>query len=230
MARSWTSFAVLDLYPDFFIMTLVKICGVTSVADADVAVDAGADLIGLIFYPPSPRYVTPVQAKAIVACLPPELPAVGVFVNESLDAITGVARESGISRVQLHGDEDPELCRRLPWPCIKTFRFTDKVQPEMMPDYPVHAFLIEGFHGELYGGGGAKADWRRVATLHGYGRIILAGGLTPDNVQEAIATVRPYAVDVCSGVEATPGRKDAAKVRAFVKRAKSMASEEEGRS
>ena len=210
-------------------MTLVKICGVTSVADAAVAVDAGADMVGLIFYPPSPRYVTAGQAKAIVACLPPELPAVGVFVNESLETITGVVRESGISRVQLHGDESPDLCRRLPWRCIKTFRFTDKVQPEMMPDYPVHAFLIEGFHGALYGGGGVKADWCRVATLHAYGRIILAGGLTPDNIQEAIVTVRPYAVDVCSGVEAAPGIKDAAKVRAFVKCAKSMAGEGEGR-
>lgn len=206
-------------------MTLVKICGVTSVADAAVAVDAGADMIGLIFHPPSPRYVTPGQAESIVASLPPELPAVGVFVNKSLETITEVARESGISRVQLHGDESPDLCRRLPWRCIKTFRFTDKVQPEMMPDYPVHAFLIEGFHDELYGGGGVKADWFRVATLHSYGRIILAGGLTPDNVREAIATVQPYAVDVCSGVEAAPGRKDAAKVRDFVKYAKTAAGE-----
>ena len=203
-------------------MTLVKICGVTSIADASVAVNAGADMIGLIFYPPSPRYVTPEQAGAIVASLPADLPAVGVFVNESVEAITQVVRQSGISRVQLHGDESPDLCRRLPWRCIKTFRFTERVQPEMMPHYPVDAFLIEGFHGALYGGGGVKADWQRVASLHGYGRIILAGGLTPDNVQEAIDTVRPYAVDVCSGVEAMPGKKDTAKVRAFVKRAKSM--------
>ena len=210
-------------------MTLVKICGVTSPADAAMAADAGADMVGLIFYPPSPRYVTPGQAGAIVASLPPELPAVGVFVNESLEAITAIARESGISRVQLHGEESPDLCRRLPWPCIKAFRFTEKVRPDMMPYYPVHAFLIEGFHGDLYGGGGVKADWHRVATLHGYGLIMLAGGLTPDNVQEAIETVGPYAVDVCSGVEDTPGRKDAAKVRDFVERAKYMAGEEERR-
>ena len=215
-------------YPDLLTMTLVKICGVTSVADAALAVDAGADMIGLIFYPPSPRYVTPGQAEAIVASLPPGLSAVGVFVNESFETITAIARESGISRIQLHGDEKPDLCQRLPWRCIKAFRFTEKVQPEMMADYPVHAFLIEGFHGDLYGGGGVKADWHRVATLHGYGRIILAGGLTPDNVREAIAAVRPYAVDVCSGVEATPGIKDAAKVRAFVKYAKSTAGEDKG--
>ncbi len=203
-------------------MTLVKICGVTSIADAHVAADAGADLIGLIFYPPSPRYVTPERAGAIVASLPADLPAVGVFVNERFETITQVARQSGVSRVQLHGDESPDLCRRLPWRCIKTFRFTERLQPEMMPDYPVDAFLIEGFHGELYGGGGVKADWHRAASLHGYGRIILAGGLTPDNVQAAIRVVRPFAVDVCSGVEAAPGTKDAAKVRAFVRRAKSM--------
>lgn len=204
-------------------MTLVKICGVTSIADARVATDAGADLIGLIFYPPSPRYVTPEQAGAIVACLPAGLPAVGVFVNESFESIAEVVRQSGVSRVQLHGDESPDLCRRLPWRCIKTLRFTEQVQPEIMPDYPVHAFLIEGFHSELYGGGGVQADWHRVASLHGYGRIILAGGLTPDNVQEAIGIVQPYAVDVCSGVEARPGTKDAAKVRAFVQNAKSAA-------
>ncbi len=203
-------------------MTLVKICGVTSVADAGVAVDAGADMIGLIFYPPSPRYVTPEQAGAIVASLPVDLPAVGVFVNESFETITQVVRQSGVRWVQLHGDESPALCRRLPWRRIKALRFTEQVQPEMMPDYPVDAFLIEGFHGELYGGGGVKADWQRVASLHGYGRIILAGGLTPDNVQEAIDAVRPYAVDVCSGVEARPGTKDTAKVQDFVKRAKSM--------
>jgi phosphoribosylanthranilate isomerase len=202
-------------------MTLVKICGVTSIADAGMAVNAGADMIGLIFYPPSPRYVTPEQAGAIVASLPADLPAVGVFVNESFETITQVVRQSGVSRVQLHGDESPDLCRRLPWRCIKALRFTERVQPEMMPHYPVDAFLIEGFHGALYGGGGVKADWQRVASLHDYGRIILAGGLTPDNVQEAIDTVRPYAVDVCSGVEAMPGKKDAAKVRNFVKRAKS---------
>ena len=218
-----------ELPLDFLTMTLVKICGVTSVADAALAVDAGADMVGLIFYPPSPRYVTPRQAGAIVASLPSELPAVGVFVNESLETITSIARESGVSVVQLHGDESPDLCRRLPWRCIKVFRFTEQVKPEMMPDYPVHAFLIEGFHDELYGGGGAKADWRRVAMLHNYGRIILAGGLTPGNVQEAIETVRPYAVDVCSGVEDAPGRKDAAKVRDFVKRAKSTAGEKGAR-
>jgi len=201
-------------------MTKVKICGITTTADAEVAVAAGADMIGLIFYLPSPRYVTPEQAQAIVARLPSGFPAVGVFVNESLETVTRVAQASGVQIVQLHGYESPEMCRQLPWRVLKTFRFTAQVQPEMMRQYSVEAFLIEGFHADVYGGGGTRADWQRVATLHHYGRIILAGGLTPENVCEAICLVRPYAVDVCSGVEATPGSKDWDKVRAFVRNAK----------
>ena len=201
-------------------MTRVKICGITTRDDAHVAVEAGAEMIGLIFYPPSPRYVTPEQAYRIVAHLPPGCSAVGVFVNEDLDTVTRLARASGVHMVQLHGTESPELCQQLPWPVIKTFRFTAHVQPEIMQQYGVEALLIEGFHPDVYGGGGVQADWQRVASLHRYGRIMLAGGLTPENVREAICIVRPYAVDVCSGVEATPGTKDWGKVRTFVRNAK----------
>jgi phosphoribosylanthranilate isomerase len=201
-------------------MTQVKICGITNLDDARVAVDAGADMIGLIFHPPSPRYVTPEQAQAIVASLPASLTAIGVFVNVDTEMITRIARDSGVQMVQLHGEERPDFCHQLPWPVVKTFRFTAQAQPEMMRQYVVAAYLIEGFHADLYGGGGAVADWPRVATLHQYGRIILAGGLTPENVGVAIRTVRPYAVDVCSGVEARPGKKDWHKVQAFVARAK----------
>ena len=201
-------------------MTRVKICGITTREDAQVAVEAGADMVGLIFYAPSPRYVTPAQAHRIVAHLPPACSAVGVFVNESLDTVTQIARTSGVHMVQLHGTESPEMCQQLPWRVIKTFRFTAQVQPEMMQQYSVEALLIEGFHPDVYGGGGVPADWQRVASLHQYGRIILAGGLTPENVRDAIRIVRPYAVDVCSGVEATPGTKDWRKVRAFIRNAK----------
>jgi phosphoribosylanthranilate isomerase len=201
-------------------MTKVKICGITNSDDARVAVEAGADMLGLIFYPPSPRYVTPAQAQAIIAGLPTALPTVGVFVNEDVDTVTRIAGDSGVQIVQLHGEEDPELCRQLPWRVVKTFRFTAHVRPEMMQHYAVDAFLIEGFHADVYGGGGAQADWQRVASLHRYGRIILAGGLTPENVREAIRVARPYAVDVCSGVEASPGKKDWHKVWAFVRHAK----------
>lgn len=207
-------------------MTKVKICGITSVDDARVAVDAGADLIGLNFYPPSPRYVTPQQAQAIVARVPAHIETVAVFVNASVEIVTGIAQESGVQIVQLHGTESPEVCQQLARRVIKTFRFTAQVQPEMMAQYAVEAFLIEGFHADYYGGGGAQADWPRVAQLHPYGRIILAGGLTPTNVQEAIRTVQPYAVDVCSGVEAAPGKKDWDKMRTFVQRAKALAARE----
>ena len=201
-------------------MTLVKICGITNIDDAQVAAEAGADMIGLIFYPPSSRYVTPDQARRIVESLPPELPAVGVFVNETVETVRRITQESGARMVQLHGEESPAMCQQLPWPVIKAFRFTEQVRPEMMADYDVKAFLVEGFQASLYGGGGARADWAQVATLHSYGRIILAGGLTPDNVQEAIRIVCPYAVDVGSGVEATPGIKDTQKVQAFIRHAK----------
>jgi phosphoribosylanthranilate isomerase len=204
-------------------MTKVKICGITTRDDAQVAVEAGADMIGLIFYPPSPRYVTPEQAYSIVAHLPPGCCAVGVFVNEDVDTVMRIARTSGVHMVQLHGTESPALCQQLPWPVIKTFRFTAQVQPEIMQQYDVEALLIEGFHPDVYGGGGVQADWQRVASLHQYGRIMLAGGLTPANVCEAIRIVQPYAVDVCSGVEATPGTKDWDKVRTFIRNAKHAA-------
>ena len=142
-------------------MTKVKICGITTRDDAQVAVEAGADMIGLIFYPPSPRYVTPEQAYSIVAHLPPGCSAVGVFVNEDLDTVTHIARTSGVHMVQLHGTESPELCQQLPWPVIKTFRFTAQVQPEIMQQYGVEALLIEGFHPDVYGGGGVPG---RLAT------------------------------------------------------------------
>src|SRR5215471_14937998 len=123
-------------------MTKIKICGITTSDDAQVAVEAGADMIGLNFYPPSPRYVTPEQAHSIVAHLPPGCSAVGVFVNENLDTVTYIAQTSGVHMVQLHGTESPALCQQLPWPVIKTFRFTAQVQPEIMQQYSVAAMLI----------------------------------------------------------------------------------------
>jgi phosphoribosylanthranilate isomerase len=201
-------------------MTQVKICGITQYDDAQVAVEAGADMLGFIFYPPSPRYIAPEHVREIADRLPPDIKTVGVFVNESSERITRIVRTSGVQVVQLHGDEGPDLCQTLSWPVVKAFRFTAQIRPEMTADYDVEAFLVEGFDNRLYGGAGARADWPQVATLHPYGRIILAGGLTPENVQEAIRVVQPYAVDVGSGVEAGPGKKDWQKVRTFVRQAK----------
>ena len=205
----------------------VKICGITNADDAQVAIEAGADLLGFIFYPPSPRYIEPETARAIVEHVPPDVTTVGVFVNESANRIAHIMQTSGVQMVQLHGDEPPELCQAVPWDVVKAFRFTDQVRPQRMADYDVAAYLVEGFHDTLYGGAGARADWQQVATLHPYGRIILAGGLTPENVQDAIRVVQPYAVDVGSGVEAEPGKKDWQKVRAFVHQAKA-ASDTDG--
>lgn len=201
-------------------MTTVKICGITNADDARVAADAGADMVGFIFYPPSPRYVTPEQVRLIVETLPPHIVTVGVFVNETTATVSRLVAASGVQMVQLHGEEAPEVCHALPWRVIKAFRFTPQVRPEMMGAYAVAAFLVEGFHADFYGGAGARADWHQVAALQTYGRVILAGGLTPENVQEAIRIARPYGVDVGSGVEAAPGKKDWHKVRAFVRRAK----------
>ena len=205
-------------------MSKIKICGMTTIDDAQVAVEAGADMIGLIFYPPSPRYVSPRQAQRIVQALPDSCRAVGVFVNEDCETITQIVGESGVRIVQLHGTESPALCQRLPWPVFKTFRFTSEIRPERMRDYQVKAFLIEGFNADFYGGTGTRADWQQSAALHQYGRIILAGGLTADNVAEAIRIVKPYAVDVCSGVEHEPGAKDWSRVRAFIAAAKSASA------
>ena len=205
-------------------MIKVKICGMTSVDDAGVAVASGADMIGLIFYPPSPRYVTPQQARQIVASLPPSCVPVVVFVNEDVATITAIARQTGVRVVQLHGTESPAICQQLAWPVIKTFRFTSELRPEAMQAYQVKAFLVEGFDAASYGGSGARADWRQVASLHQYGRIILAGGLTADNVAAAIRRVQPYAVDVCSGVERQPGKKDWQQMQAFIAAAKQACS------
>ena len=168
--------------------------------------------------------MSPQQAQRIVARLPASCIAVGVFVNEEVETVSTIANEAGVHVVQLHGTESPEMCRQLAWPVFKTFRFTAQVRPEMMQDYQVKAFLIEGFHAGYYGGSGTLADWGQSATLHQYGRIILAGGLTAANVGEAIGVVRPYAVDVCSGVERQPGKKDWSRVRAFIAAAKAAAT------
>jgi phosphoribosylanthranilate isomerase len=197
-------------------MSKIKICGITNIDDARVAVEAGADMVGLIFYPPSPRYVSPQQAQRIVEILPASCRAVGVFVNEDVETIKRIACEAGVQVVQLHGSEPPEVCQQLAWPVFKTFRFTAAVRPEMMRNYRVKAFLIEGFHADYYGGSGSLADWHQTAALHKYGRIILAGGLTANNVAEAIRIVNPYAVDVCSGVEREAGKKDWVRLRTFI--------------
>jgi len=196
----------------------VKVCGITTLEDALSAVGEGVDALGFNFYPGSPRFVDPVNARRIIARLPPFVAAVGVFVNvPDPGEIARLAGEAGVHTLQLHGAETPEYCGRLAdWPLIKALRVDGRLNTEDLERYPVSAFLLDAQDESLWGGTGKTFDWNRAKGLHGSRPIILAGGLSPENVAQAISIVRPYAVDVCSGVEAGPGRKDAAKLRKFM--------------
>ncbi len=201
-------------------MVRVKICGITNWADARLAIDAGADALGFNFYPPSPRCVTPAQAWGIIRRLPPFVEAVGVFVDWLPDAIEALARAVGLSAIQLHGDEWPAVVANLAAsrPVIKAFRVRRGFQPATLARYRrASAFLLDGFRQGLRGGTGEQFDWRIARRAHRYGRIILAGGLGPENVAQAIDEVRPFAIDVCSGIEARPGKKDPGRLRELMR-------------
>ena len=201
-------------------MVRVKICGITNWADARLAIDTGADALGFNFYPPSPRCVTPAQAWGIIRRLPPFVEAVGVFVNWSFDAVDAMARAVGLNAVQLHGDESPAAVAELAGarPVIKAFRVHPGFRPAVLARYrQAAAFLLDGFSRGLRGGTGRQFDWRIARRARRYGRIILAGGLGPENIAQAIREVQPFAVDVCSSIEAKPGRKDPARLRELMR-------------
>ncbi|HEY2962848.1 MAG TPA: bifunctional indole-3-glycerol-phosphate synthase TrpC/phosphoribosylanthranilate isomerase TrpF [Pyrinomonadaceae bacterium] len=204
----------------------VKICGITNVADAFAAIEAGADALGFNFYPRSPRYVSPESVREIVNQLPESILNVGVFVNEDLPSLLRIAEESGISAIQLHGDESPEYCRELDgYYLIKAFGAAKDFEPQQAADYEydVEAIMLDAKDDALRGGTGRVFDWsiaERVERL--IPELFLAGGLSPENVAEAVKTVRPYAVDACSSLEETPGKKNHERVRAFVKAARSI--------
>ena len=202
-------------------MTSIKICGITNVEDARVAVEAGADALGFVFYPPSPRYVAPEQAKRIIRTLPPFIATVGLFVDAPSEEINGIAAECGLDRVQLHGRETPEFCKTVTRRVIKAFRMKNAESLADLPRYRVSAYLLDAYvEGALPGGTGASFAWELALQAKPYGPVILAGGLTPENVADAILRVRPYGVDVSTGVECAPGLKDHQKVRAFIAHAK----------
>ena len=202
-------------------MVQVKICGITSLEDAQATVEAGADALGFVFYPPSPRYVTPEQAEQIIRSLPPFVTTVGLFVDVARDVVNETVSRCGLDRVQLHGRETPDFCRRITRPVIKAIRIKNAESLTHVPDYQVSAYLLDAYvEGALPGGTGASFAWELAARAKPYGPVILAGGLTPENIAVAIAQVRPYGVDVSSGVERTPGVKDHRKVRQFIARAK----------
>lgn len=201
--------------------TIVKICGITSVADALAVVEAGADAVGLMFYERSPRHVPLAAAAEIARCLPPFAVKVGVFANADPDFVLRAIGECGLNIAQFHGDESPEYCRQFPVMTIKAFRVRDRDSLKPLTHYATDAWLLDAHAPGALGGTGAQFNWDLAVEAGKLGRpIFLAGGLTPENVAEAIRLVRPYAVDVSSGVESAPGKKDAQKVRAFVQAAK----------
>jgi phosphoribosylanthranilate isomerase len=202
-------------------MTLVKICGITSHADARAAVEAGADALGFNFYRPSPRYISPEDAREIIDQLPETVLTVGVFVNEDVESVVRIVSEARISAVQLHGDESPDYCHKLAGRyVIKVFRAGDDFDIET---YNVDAIMLDTKDHLLRGGTGRVFDWSLAQRPKiSMPRLFLAGGLSPENVAEAITTVRPYAVDACSSLEESPGRKDHERVRAFVRAARSV--------
>ena len=193
----------------------IKICGVTRAEDALAAVRLGADALGFNFWPGSKRHVTPAAARAIIARLPPFVTPVGVFVNQTEGEMRAIAAESGIQVFQLHGDEPPELCARLPMPVVKAIPVDQVRALSRLLSYEVAAFLLDT-PSRGYGGSGEPFDWSLAEGVSEVAPVILAGGLTPENVAAAVRAVRPYAVDVASGVESSPGVKDLAKMSRFI--------------
>ena len=196
--------------------TRVKICGITRREDALAVIAAGADAIGLVFYPASPRAVTASQATEIIAQLPPFITIVGLFVNEDAEMVAEITAQVGLDRLQFHGDETPEYCRQFDRPYFKVFRMREGIDlaKEAAKYNDASAILLDSYQPNIPGGTGETFDWQRIAMIPQ--PLILAGGLSAQNVATAIDTAHPYAVDVSGGVELTKGIKDAAKIAAFM--------------
>lgn len=197
-------------------MTKVKICGITNNEDAQKAVFYGAWAVGFIFYKKSPRYVSPSKARKIVEGLPPFITPVGVFVNQKPKAVMDVCRFTKIKTVQFHGEEDPAYCKRFKdCKIIKVFRITKNFDIKMVIPYKVDAFLFDTFQEDIHGGTGQVFNWDLLKGQKFDIPIILSGGLNPQNVREAVDALSPYAVDISSGVERSPGIKNPRLIRSF---------------
>lgn len=193
---------------------LVKICGITRPEDARAAVDAGAGALGFVFWPKSPRCLDPERAREIVARLPPFVTAVGVFVNQTREEVEAVAARVPLGAVQLHGDEPPEYAAALSRPVVKAMALGGPAVSR--EEWPAQVTLLLDVHDPVKRGGtGRTVDWTAAAAIARQRRVLLAGGLTPENVAEAVARVRPYGIDVSSGVERAPGIKDHGRIRAL---------------
>ncbi len=204
-------------------MVKVKICGITNLDDALAAIDHGADALGFVFFKKSPRHISPAKAKAIIKKLPPFISSIGVFVNENKKNIEKIISHTGINTIQLHGNEPPKACN-LSRPAIKAIRVKAIDNLGIISRYKnkVSAFLLDTYTPEIFGGTGQIFNWDIAIEAKQFGKIILAGGLTPENVEQAVRQVHPYAVDVSSGVEAEKGKKDYRKMKLFIERAKGI--------
>jgi len=198
-------------------MPEIKICGITNLEDASYAAECGADALGFNFYGGSPRYVSPERTKEIIEKIPDGITTVGVFVNHDALEVKKTVEFCSLDLVQLHGDESPEYCRQFPSSLlIKAFFPRDEDDLQKVSGYPVRAILVDAYDPSRYGGTGKRSDWRLAARVKETHPLIIAGGLNRDNIREAIEIVSPHAVDVNSGVESSPGRKDPQKVRTII--------------
>jgi phosphoribosylanthranilate isomerase len=196
----------------------VKICGITNPQDAENAVEAGADALGFIFVQTSPRCVTRELARSIIQELPPFVTPVGVFVNAPREMIFETIEKTGIRCLQLHGDETPEDTIGFPVPVCKSFRVGSGFLVDSIAPYKVSAYLLDTYVNGHRGGTGLTFDWGVAVSAKKFGRIILSGGLTPGNIENAVRTVGPHGVDVNSGIESSPGKKDKAKLQELFRR------------
>jgi phosphoribosylanthranilate isomerase len=192
---------------------LVKICGITNLEDALFTTDLGADALGFVFAKGSPRTITPEAAGNIIRRLPPFIVPVGVFVDSPTEEILSIIEISGIQCVQLHGDETLSEYSKLNIPVIKSFRVDEHFHVDRLLQFPATAYLLDAFVTGTMGGTGKTFDWNIALAAKAYGRIILAGGLTPENISDAIIKVKPYGIDISSGVESEPGKKDKQKLQ-----------------
>lgn len=208
-------------------MLKVKICGLTNLDDTKLACKLGADAVGFIFYNKSPRFVAPEKIRDVLDKIPTSVVRVGVFVNHPIESVRSLCEELSLDFAQLHGDESADYCAQLGFPFIKVFRVGKNFKPKQMAAWQdtlenmdatslfSQAFLLDTYRDHQFGGTGVTFDWEIARQAKAFGRLILSGGLDEDNVANAVREVMPYAVDVCSGVELEPGKKDPAKLTEF---------------
>lgn len=206
-------------------MTKIKVCGIKSKADAWMCLEIGVDALGFVFVNESPRKIEPQEAQKIINDLPPFVISVGVFTNRVKDEVEEIANLCKLDILQFHGDESPEYCASFNRKVIKAFRIRSSDDINRLVEYKVPAYLLDSYEEERLGGTGRTFEWSLAAEATKYGHIVLAGGLTPENVNRAISIVRPYAVDISSGIEDTPGKKNKVKLAEFIRQVQNADSD-----